>query len=66
MFIDTTTPIGQATKTVFDRCDGDHTIECAWHAVMAVDENHAESGFDYEPEYVENALAMIDNGCCCK
>lgn len=60
------TSIDAAVDIVVTRCKGAHTQKCAWHSVMAVDENHAESGFTYEPEYVENALAIIDSYCNCE
>jgi hypothetical protein len=54
-----------ATDEVYRRCSGGHTRDCAWHNVMAIDENHHESGFEDEPELVENALSMIDSNCQC-
>ena len=56
--------IEDATDEVFARCEGDHTRDCAWHAVMGTAENAAESG-DTDCELIENALALIDDGCQC-
>ena len=53
------------TTAVFERCHGDHTRECCWNAVMAVDENASDSGIE-NPEHVQNALEMIDSLCACE
>lgn len=59
--------IDAATAEVFQRCNGDHTENCCWHAVMAVAENTWEPDYTYagDPLLVENALDLVDCSCNC-